>query len=1496
MHEVYKLRVPEEIGQVKERYQGKSEEIVVHIQDAHTSFEAQKNLCAIIEYLVNQNDLEVVSMEGAEGSADLDMLRSLPNLPVKRAVLDKKLQNGSLTGSEVAHILSEKPFHLFGSEDMNLYFMNYDAFTNTINKREEILTQIQIVEEILNDLKASLYSEDVKAFDSSVEEYRSNAISFFDYCGKLLKFAAKCGIDISQYVSFTMLLEAKSWEDQIEFEKVEAETQQVIGLVEREFSYKDDSLSKKKYEIFSKLLNSYKNSENKKASSNAEFYTVVKNLAQEIQLDADAENFVNFFNFATYLSLFARLDKAGLLGECKLLQREIEENLAADSNELELVHLSRNIRMLQDIAELKVLPEDVNYYRENKDKFSAEVFKRFIENNGMQVNTNALSLLDEILPSVEEFYEFAEKRSEVMAENVLISQKINNAKIMPFVAGGYHTDGITKHLKEKGISYVVVTPKIDSTAETVPYLDRMLNQPTNFQLMINSAYNTLVRYLLKETEDIAKKAGEKSKIREAAIEISSDMLNRKKIELILKNEGADSQRIELALEQAPEVLFTALQKHLAAQGLSTMNVAYYGGANLDDDDVEYVQVTTYSDVNTGNRFQDVVLMRANGKFERVAVDKIAGVLDSVRADVVIPSEKVIGERLQQMVNKAVPNANPEMTWQEIFQIIFPEAVSGSAFSLTTSTIPADAKKAMKDIVEENKGDTINLTSVAQASKPGVVFPGVDSAAEVEILAQVDIPSENILSLLKAQDFINALNAAIAETLESNAIAAAVLASIKNQLSFADMSRANFANYDAFVSAVSDAVENVSLLVNSLSNVASLSESQIDEVFGGYDKFEEAKEAVIPILQAVSEKVVSASFISAKANILHNNIIAAGQVAGVSREVSNAITDIANLLYVSEDKEHTKEEITRVADGLNMAVLAAANVNLAKKVASDTTVDAGVSDVVINDVAQKGASVVKAAIQKSVIAAQVQSAAASAVVSPVAEMENFVGGVTDYSTEFGDVSVAFTIEGTDISEAQAEVVRSVIASKISAPKVSSVLSAAKRLRANAALQSAALPETSGDVKTAIDKFAANFNMNFAADVSKDEADAQFDAQFAKIEKAMTFIDAIAAGYGDEYSLMFLPPKALADAQVTTVKDGFGNDFNVADVVVYPDYETNTAYVNIAVVNALFEAEEKGAEGVKMATAIIEHDLYELQNPPKTDEAGNVIEDMEVKETAAHKAVEVPKNTIATVSSIIDKFDAKSMAVDTEAALKQTEVIAEQLAMITVSLGDRGTATSKVLKDKIADEAKSVVLIQLDQDLLTMDRLNNEEAFALELKRTVTNYPNVEQIYLVVDDVDALDNDVKQKLEVSYADPIGAMIVSASDTTLAEDKNNAQKVKVVIGRSEMLQSAITSSAGTVFGVDITTPEMTVDAGVLLDEVLPFSFATSVALELTKRESNINKVGMLVREDVGNNIYRFSADSLMKLDVANLLQSLKSVLKGMNDQLRQVRAEAKSLWTAA
>src|SRR5262249_55954206 len=102
---------------------------------------------------------------------------------------------------------------------------------------------------------------------------------------------------------------------------------------------------------------------------------------------------------------------------------------------------------LERISRLEATREDLS--------FSAQLLKEF--------------KID--LKSALRFYELAFKRDQVMASAVIASVAKQSRMIV--ISGGFHTDGIKAHLKQAGISYLLITPRIQNVSSSDLYLKVM---------------------------------------------------------------------------------------------------------------------------------------------------------------------------------------------------------------------------------------------------------------------------------------------------------------------------------------------------------------------------------------------------------------------------------------------------------------------------------------------------------------------------------------------------------------------------------------------------------------------------------------------------------------------------------------------------------------------------------------------------------------------------------------------------------------------------------------------------------------------------------------------------------------------------------------------------------------------------------------------------------------------------------------------------------------
>src|SRR3989338_4454641 len=73
------IAIPSDLGYVIEANQPPTSDrpspIIIHIQEAHTNYEAQQHIVSILERLIKEHGLKLVMVEGGEGDVSLSYLR-----------------------------------------------------------------------------------------------------------------------------------------------------------------------------------------------------------------------------------------------------------------------------------------------------------------------------------------------------------------------------------------------------------------------------------------------------------------------------------------------------------------------------------------------------------------------------------------------------------------------------------------------------------------------------------------------------------------------------------------------------------------------------------------------------------------------------------------------------------------------------------------------------------------------------------------------------------------------------------------------------------------------------------------------------------------------------------------------------------------------------------------------------------------------------------------------------------------------------------------------------------------------------------------------------------------------------------------------------------------------------------------------------------------------------------------------------------------------------
>ena len=106
---------------------------------------------------------------------------------------------------------------------------------------------------------------------------------------------------------------------------------------------------------------------------------------------------------------------------------------------------------------------------------------------------NDPDLRSRFTPAIE-FYQTALRRDRVFYEKV---RAVKNARSIVIIAGGFHTNGLERILKENGESYVVVTPKIASLAGAGNYFTVMAGDLSYKDYLKTTYYDALMRHAVR---------------------------------------------------------------------------------------------------------------------------------------------------------------------------------------------------------------------------------------------------------------------------------------------------------------------------------------------------------------------------------------------------------------------------------------------------------------------------------------------------------------------------------------------------------------------------------------------------------------------------------------------------------------------------------------------------------------------------------------------------------------------------------------------------------------------------------------------------------------------------------------------------------------------------------------------------------------------------------------------------------------------------------------
>ncbi|MBI4397513.1 MAG: hypothetical protein HY586_00125 [Candidatus Omnitrophica bacterium] len=463
------IQIPEELGLLTQTYQGRAPGFIIHIQDAHSNLEAQNNIRNILELLSRDQKNLFVALEGASQPLAPGAYHFFRQAALNLKVADYLASKGELSGAEMYALERISPLspgdrgrrgegvRIEGVEDLALYNEDYEYFKKGLAAQDEVRSYFENLYAKLNQIKSRVYNPILLKFDRNVRAYQASRIELTAFVSILEKWAAKIlGLELAHPVSqrdwpyLCRMLRLQMGEKS--HEELSADIKRLQGSIINKVS--DDSIREKLLaglNVFDKSVTPA--NQNSPASQLREATALSPRKYFEalygasVKFKFDVENYPALRNFSKRLILQSEITSLGFFDEVDRLTNQIFNRLAKTKKEKKILSLSRDVRLTEKLLKLEAVSGEWEEIKKSR------VASRLL-------SAGLLTTDDQQLTTAVTFYTFAERRNAVLLENTLARMKQAKAGQGVLITGGFHTEGLTRMLRQKDISHVVIQPAI----------------------------------------------------------------------------------------------------------------------------------------------------------------------------------------------------------------------------------------------------------------------------------------------------------------------------------------------------------------------------------------------------------------------------------------------------------------------------------------------------------------------------------------------------------------------------------------------------------------------------------------------------------------------------------------------------------------------------------------------------------------------------------------------------------------------------------------------------------------------------------------------------------------------------------------------------------------------------------------------------------------------------------------------------------------------------
>ena len=491
VQEPRQLTVKDQHGRVIESYSGSSDKLVICVSDRHADYTAQLNIASLIGEFTSRYGLNLVCLEGASKPLDTSFYDEFPDGHEKEKVAKYFLQKGFFTGSEYFKIMNKDlSLNTVGVENKEYYLEHIDKFQKNQLEKNLVTAYITALETNISAVKEKLYNQGLKDIDVLIEKFENKEIELADYIAELTALSKNTGVSINNYPNLDRYNRLNKKEKTINFSKADIQREKLINTLSKSLSKSESK------ELIGKTLQ-FKLQKITPENYYSYLYTLYLYL-YAIKGDIEEEGYTDLVEYVDYIRLARDIDFLEISDELNSFVTDLQNAFCENPRQERIVKYSKTINILFDLYDLKVTRDIMNFIKNNPLAFNIALIENYIKSLGEELSipiTPELAMnpvTENAIRNAFAYYTLAIDRDYAMINNTLQSINHYNTNMAVLVTGGFHTKGITNILREKSISYVVVSPTPGSGEYDEVYVNRMLGRQMDVHQLANFFADTLV--------------------------------------------------------------------------------------------------------------------------------------------------------------------------------------------------------------------------------------------------------------------------------------------------------------------------------------------------------------------------------------------------------------------------------------------------------------------------------------------------------------------------------------------------------------------------------------------------------------------------------------------------------------------------------------------------------------------------------------------------------------------------------------------------------------------------------------------------------------------------------------------------------------------------------------------------------------------------------------------------------------------------------------------